>query len=158
MARLRDTHGTNQNRYFYTEKYGWVDIRHFAECARLSQDYWGWWVKTLGWGNELAQWLTEWGDDYRSGFSPEDLPSNTAGVDFAQRRLKGATNPADAFRLWMEDAGARKLSEIPDKVNALPLTDPSAKGGKNRGSNSSSEPDGGSSSSSSQKRSSTSSP
>jgi hypothetical protein len=40
----------------------------------------------------------------------------------------------------MKDAGARNLSDIQDKVKALPLTDPSVRGGKGRGSNTSSEP------------------
>jgi RHS repeat-associated protein len=38
LANIRDAHGGNQDRYFYTDKYGWVDIRHFAEAGRLSEN------------------------------------------------------------------------------------------------------------------------
>jgi hypothetical protein len=141
LANLKATHQGNMNRYFYTEKYGWVDIRHFAEAARMTYDQPGWTVKTLGFFLEGFQWMTEWGDDYRSGFSPEDLPSNTAGFDFGLKTRE--INPVTAFRVWFQEAGGKDLSEIMDKVNALPLTDPSERGGKNRGaSNLSSTPPG----------------
>ena len=41
-------------------------------------------TESLGLANEAVQWATEWGDDYRSGFSPEDMPSNSAGADFGE--------------------------------------------------------------------------
>jgi RHS repeat-associated protein len=133
LTNLRDTHTGNTNRYFYTEKYGWVDIRHFAESARRAQESPSWWVKIQGVGNEVYQWLTEWGDDYRSGFSPEDLPSNSAGVNFGSTYLRHL--PADkAFEQWMKAAKAQNLNDIASIVQALPKTDPSVRGGKDRGS------------------------
>jgi hypothetical protein len=45
---------------------------------------WGWFEEGLGFAVEVTQWATEWGDSYRSGFSPEDLPSNSEGVSFGQ--------------------------------------------------------------------------
>ncbi len=133
LTNLRDTHSGNTNRYFYTEKYGWVDIRHFAESAIRAKESPSWWVKILGFGNEVYQWLTEWGDDYRSGFSPEDLPSNSAGVNFGSAYLRYL--PADkAFEEWMKAAKAKNLNDITSMVQALSKTDPSVRGGKNRGS------------------------
>ena len=140
LGKLSDTHGENANRYFYTDQYGWVDIRHFAEAARrTSGGEWGWWTETLGFGKEVAQYLREWGDDYRSGFSPEDLPSNSAGANFGQS-IKPGESLANAFDRWSQQAGARPLSDPNTGFNNLPLNDPSERGGKGRGSNSSSKP------------------
>ncbi|MFM6078718.1 MAG: hypothetical protein ACKPCI_09415, partial [Dolichospermum sp.] len=105
LGNLKDTHRNNTNRYFYTDQYGWVDIRHFAEAARrTSGGEWAWWTETLGFGNEVVQYLTEWGDDYRSGFSPEDLPSNSAGANFGQS-IRPGESLVEAFDRWSKQAG-----------------------------------------------------
>jgi len=135
LEHLRDSHADNQNRYFYTDQYGWVDIRHFAEAARrVREGEPGWWTRTLGFGNEVAQWLSEWGDDYRSGFSPEDLPSNNAGIDFAQSISPLDMSLADSFTRWANANGARSRDDSRAGFSTLPPTDPSQRGGAGRGS------------------------
>lgn len=141
LQALSDAHGSNANRYFYTEKYGWVDIRHFARAAALVQQ--GTHpevVRALGAGNESVQWLLEWGDDYRSGFSPEDLSSNAAGIDFGRGLGKG-TELAAAFLKWAKLNRARTDSSPAAERVKLPATDPSSRGGAGRGSDSNSKPD-----------------
>ena len=129
------------NRYFYTDRYGWVDIQHFAKAASMVRSGLGpAWVKAAGFGVEVRQWTFEWGNDYRSAFSPEDLPSNSAGTDFAQSYRDGDTD-ASAFSRWQKDAGARQPSDPKAGFNLLPTKDPSFLGGEDRGSNASSSPD-----------------
>jgi hypothetical protein len=112
-----------------------------AESARLARETASFWVKLLGFGNECMQWLTEWGDDYRSGFSPEDIPSNSAGADFGSRYLRSeGVDVAQAFANWCNDVGARTATDPVAGRSQLPLTDPSERGGANRGSNISSTP------------------
>ena len=144
LADLRDSHGGNTSRYFYTEKFGWVDIRHFAEAARMvSEGTSGSTVRALGVGNEVHQWATEWGEDYRSGFSPEDLPSNDAGINFAEGLREGESLASGFFR-WAKNNGAAINPTSPSTgYGNLPATDPSSNGGANRGnSNTTSAPAG----------------
>lgn len=141
LQALSDSHGSNANRYFYTGKYGWVDIRHFARAAALVQSGTNpEVVRALGAGNEAVQWATEWGDDYRSGFSPEDLSSNAAGIDFGQGLGDGA-DVAAAFMKWAKLNRALTDSNSSAGRKDLPATDPSSKGGAGRGSDSNSTPD-----------------
>jgi RHS repeat-associated protein len=140
LENLRDTHSENVDRYFYTDKYGWVDVRHFAEAARRAHEGEpGWWVRAKGFGLEGLQWLHEWGDDYRSGFSPEDIPSNSAGVDFGQS-IRPGDDISVALELWLGDIGGRAQDDPSAGRKKLPLTDPSVRGGAGRGSNGSSGP------------------
>lgn len=142
LADLRNSHSGNKNRYFYTEKFGWIDIRHFAEAARMvSEGTPSFVVRALGFGNEINQWITEWGDDYRSGFSQEDLPSNDAGINFAESLEKGESL-ASGFSRWAEANGAAADPTGPTTgYKDLPANDPSSHGGENRGkSNTSSTP------------------
>ena len=81
QGRVR-THGGNDQRYIYTDRYGWIDLRHFGAAGSLAQGWGSVVTEWLGFGNEVLQWATEWGDDYRSGFSPADIPSNAAGAEF----------------------------------------------------------------------------
>jgi hypothetical protein len=72
-------------RYFETRRHGWIDIVHFCAAAKMAASIplVGEVVTdVLGLVNEVVQWSTEWGSDYRSGFSPEDIPSNSAGSTF----------------------------------------------------------------------------
>jgi len=127
LYQLSASHITNTNRYFYSDTYGWIDVRHFAAAADyVQQGYPGWWVKTLGFGLELEEWLTEWGDAYRSGLSPEDLPSNSAGVDFG-RCIKPGESLADAFKRWARENGVRSPTDPATGFWDLPLTDPSVR-------------------------------
>ena len=135
LSKLSANHGGNENRYFSTDKYGWVDVRHFGKAAGMasskfigSVD-----VEILGVGNEIVQWLTEWGDDYKSGFSPEDIPSNAAGARFGDS-LDSSKSLSSQFESWLKKVGGRDISDPKSHFNSLPSTDPSIKGGANRGS------------------------
>ncbi len=133
LREISDEHGSNMDRYFYTKKYGWVDIRHFAKAAQLSLNWSRTVVETEGFLLESVQWLSEWGDSYRSGFSPEDLPSNSAGTDFGKNH--GRVDELDiAFKKWLETAGGLPQNDPIANKEKLPMTDPSEKGGKGRGS------------------------
>jgi RHS repeat-associated protein len=141
---LSANHLTNTNRYFYTDTYGWVDVRHFGAAAAMTASGTpGWATEGLGAGNEVFQWLSEWGNDYRSGFSPEDLPSNSAGADFGEF-FRSGSDPIDAaFAAWAQAAGARDPSDPFSGFGNLPARDPSEQGGAGRGSsNASSAPPG----------------
>lgn len=87
-------------------------------------------VETLGFAVEVSQWLKEGPNSYQSAFSPEDLPSNSAGDDFggfANDFLKA--NPgadlSDEFGEWATAAGADDGQDYTSAFNALPSTDPS---------------------------------
>lgn len=140
--------GGNTQRYFYTKSYGWVDVRHFGTAATdVINGTPGVVEEVLGFGNEVVQWATEWGNDYRSGFSPEDLPSNSAGISFGQIVADNPNTPVeDLFKQWSTENGAvaSTSQEYKDAYAALPATDPSDRGGAGRGSsNPSSSPQGG---------------
>ena len=82
------------NRYIYTQEWGWIDMQHFLSAAGTASFYIGDFLgfsndyelrghaqnyaNALGYGVELAQFLT----GNRSAFSYEDLPSNAAGAEF----------------------------------------------------------------------------
>jgi RHS repeat-associated protein len=133
---------SNNGRYFYTETYGWVDVRHFGTAATdVQRGTAGWAEKTMGFGVEVNQWLNEGKDDYQSGFSPEDLPSNSAGVSFGQMLRDHPRKAVDrVFKVWAWRNGARTRGsdEYGSALSQLPKTDPSERGGTNRGSNTSS--------------------
>jgi hypothetical protein len=136
MDALSAAHAGNTDRYFYTRTYGWVDVRHFGAAASLASSYGSVVSETLGFGNEIGQWLTEWGEDYRSGFSPEDVPSNAAGAAFGDDYIgsrKGETT-ADALDRWMTYNGALSAGDPEAGRAALPASDPSVRGGAGRGS------------------------
>lgn len=139
LDQLSESHGGNQDRYFFTERYGWVDIRHFGKAAHKTQ---GWIpgpvVMVGGFSLEVWQWLTEWGTAYRSGFSYEDIPSNAAGVNFAQSILPGET-PAEAFLRWNKKVGGKPKYHGAAALEMLSPTDPACRGGR-RSSNVSSSP------------------
>jgi len=121
------SNASNSNRYFYTDKYGWVDTRHFFRAANCSND---WYdnsevAETLGFVNEVAQFIQEGEDDYHSGFSPEDLPSNSAGADFEDNYIS-TDDPVWVSLLWfLEDAGGRNIDDPESGFDDLPDQDPS---------------------------------
>jgi hypothetical protein len=136
MDALSNAHGGNLNRYFYTGRYGWVDVRHFGAAASLAAGWGNVVAETLGIGNEAMQWATEWGSDYRSGFSPEDIPSNAAGAEFGDDYINSRTgeSTADALERWMRDNYALPANDPGSRRASLPVSDPSERGGANRGS------------------------
>jgi RHS repeat-associated protein len=86
FAKIEEDDGvvpTCGGRYFYTDKWGWVDLRHLAASAS-----WGYWARDsdfpqfLGFGLEVHQMLHFWDND--SWFSYEDMPSNAAGGNFGK--------------------------------------------------------------------------
>jgi hypothetical protein len=149
---LSDKHGGNENRYFYTDKYGWVDIRHFFAAAAGASTYGRNKVVVGGFLIEIGQYLSEGKNSYKSGFSPEDLPSNSAGADFGtwfyasgNRRFGSCKcvsqdELVERLEQWLRDAGARNKEDPAAGFGNLPTEDPSSPPGTNRGSNSSSGP------------------
>ena len=136
LDELSDAHGGNVGRYFYCDTYGWVDVRHFGAAASYAASTGSVVAEGLGLANEMFQWATEWGDDYRSGFSPEDIPSNAAGAEFGDDyagEVEGESLAA-ALQRWMRDNGARPADDPRANREALPATDPSVRGGGGRGS------------------------
>lgn len=134
LGRVSEDHASNSNRYIYTDRYGWVDLRHFGAAGSLAQSTGSVVAEGLGLGNEIKQWLSEWGDDYRSGFSPEDIPSNAAGAAFGDDFVNEDEPLSDSLDRWLEDAGARTQSDPLSGRSSLPQKDPSVRGGTNRGS------------------------
>lgn len=144
--------GTNDRRYVFTETYGWVDLRHFGTAVEgVLAGLPGPVVEIGGLATEIYQSAEEavFGRSYKSGFSPEDLPSNSAGVSFGEFVLEkegSGLSRAELFRGWAilngsPEAGTRDYQRA---VSALPRTDPADNGGTGRGSNGSSTPVGGS--------------
>lgn len=134
MGALSKNHGSNSNRYLATAKHGFVDLRHFGKAAEMASSVGSVVTETLGLGNEAAQWASEWGDDYRSGFSPEDISSNAAGAAFGDDYMNGSTSVSDSLDSWLSDAGAMDPTNPASGTSSLPATDPAVKGGANRGS------------------------
>jgi hypothetical protein len=83
----------------------------------------------LGFALEFEQWITEWGDDYRSGFSTEDLPSNSAGADFGDDFICPEMSLFDAAKAFLAAAGARNQHDPKTGWENLPPSDPAANGG-----------------------------
>lgn len=109
-------------RYFETRKYGWIDIKHFCTAANLAVTWGATVVNVLGFGNEIVQWLTEWGTDYRSGFSAEDIPSNSAGSNFGAV-LQDSPALSEQLSAYLNDElGAIDLSSS-TSLSTLPATD-----------------------------------
>jgi hypothetical protein len=143
LRQLRDESAGLDHRYFYTDQYGWVDIRHFAAAALTTQQVQPWLTKAAGYSVEVLQTVTDIFDSYKSAFSPEDLPSNSAGASFgawyknaASKAMgKGSPLPSGSLTGWLRQAGARRQNDPAAGWINLPATDPSANGGINRGSN-----------------------
>lgn len=132
LEALRDRHST-EKRYVYTDQHGWIDLRHFFKAANYSEDIGSVATEFLGFGVELRQWLREGDDSYKSGFSPEDLPSNHAGAEFGDDYIQDGSELIDALKQFFEDAGARSQKDPKSGWDDLPDTDPAVRGGENRG-------------------------
>lgn len=115
-----------ENRYFYTKKFGWVDAKHFFAAAHLERQYrFDGFARAAGVLVEIDQKLSE----SSSAFSPEDLPSNEAGIDFGNSYRKGES-VRDAFVRWAAANGAMtggNFKQSPE-YKALPASEPSGEG------------------------------
>jgi len=123
--KISKDHAGETERYFYTERYGWVDIRHFGAFASAAALWPDPLVSFVGGVEEVRQWVSEWGNDYRSGLSPEDGPSNDAGVDFGDAYLTSKMSATEALRQWLEKSGALPPQDPRTGYENLPDKDPS---------------------------------
>jgi hypothetical protein len=83
-------------------------------------------TEALGFALECFQWATEWGNDYRSGFSEEDLPSNSAGAGFGDDFINDKDKISESFRMWCALNGARDHTDPASGYDRLPDFDPAA--------------------------------
>jgi RHS repeat-associated protein len=112
-------------RYFFTETYGWVDVRHLAKAAHEVHDN-GVNPKLVEFGGyvvEARQYFSQGGKVYKSGFSPEDLPSNVAGIDFGLS-IDPALGVAESFKRWAVKNGGKNMEDWGLEYSWLPPTDP----------------------------------
>jgi hypothetical protein len=134
LGKLMASHQTRETeKFFYTEKFKWVDIKHFALFAdmALKEGSFMSWLKGIG--LEIRQATRAEMRD--SAFSEEDLLSNQAGRDFAREvrrvcKLLGLQYGQDretdrkilttAYRWWTGRVGGRQLQEIQEEVKKLP--------------------------------------
>ncbi len=115
---LRQELAANHQRYFYLDYYGWVDGRHFFFTAQNTHRFGPATALFIGFLTECYQWVRR----QPSAFSPEDLPSNQAGVAFASYHKKHpALTLASAFKTWTTRQGARKKNDPATKLDQLPL-------------------------------------
>jgi RHS repeat-associated protein len=121
---IREESAHNSNRYIYTDKYGWIDLRHFSAAAEETQTYGGALTEVGGLIVEIQQWFEEGPDDYQSAFSPEDLPSNSAGADLGEYYMDDSKSLYQAVLEFLGDAGARNRDDKLSKYDDLPLNDP----------------------------------
>jgi RHS repeat-associated protein len=134
-----ETFGHASEKYLYTTKYGYIDLTHFFRAASIQhttneasralsyEDYGlggvlGYFVfETLGLkklivdGIGIANEFDQAFDDNirrrHSAFSSEDIPSNSAGIEFA--KSYDPSKPLyKQFREFMENAGVKDLDEI----------------------------------------------
>ncbi|MEO0423479.1 MAG: DUF4157 domain-containing protein [Pseudomonadota bacterium] len=134
LDRISDSHGGNDHRYIYTDRHGWVDLRHFGAAGSWAMSTGSVITEGLGFLNEVVQWGSEWGDSYRSGFSPEDIPSNAAGAHFGDDFVSDDELLSASLERWLEDVGARDQDDPLAGRSSLPATDPAVRGGTDRGS------------------------
>lgn len=134
LRSIESHHRGNTNRYFFTDRYGWVDVRHFAHfaavgfLARRNAGICGgvWTAYLQGYVGEIVQGIDQLrpgGSRYRSSFSSEDLPSNAAGIDFSGY-IGEEDNLSEAFRRWLIDAGGRNQEDPRAGWGLLPVNDP----------------------------------
>jgi RHS repeat-associated protein len=124
------------NRYIYTEKWGWIDMKHFLSAAGAASFYIGDFLglsnddelrghafnyaNALGYGVELAQFLT----GNRSAFSYEDLPSNAAGAKFGAFGYDPNSDLSLGEQVvnWLKNEGAIDDSTKAPSYDLLPAT------------------------------------
>ncbi len=99
-------------RYIYTKKYGWIDLKHFFTAAIYAKKYGNLITRILRFGLELEQYLKE----SKSGFSPEDLPSNKAGAIFGDDVFKEGDPLDEQIENYFNSIGATDSKEEYDKL------------------------------------------
>ncbi len=92
-------------------------------------------VRLGGFYVEIEQSINELSNpnQYRSAFSPEDMPSNAAGGRFGEDYVSNPGKLSDSLNKFFEDAGGRKTRDSNTGFDELPLFDPSYVGVENRG-------------------------
>jgi len=98
------THGSNKNRYVYSERWGWIDMKHFANAANLTNSWFisGQMVLAQGEWQEYSQEKSKAKSTRNSAWSYEDLVSNLLGT---------------YFETWLESDDAKKGKSFLDKMN-----------------------------------------
>jgi len=114
----------NTERYFYCDRSGWMDGRHFFASALLTRRYGRFGAVIIMFLVECKQFL--WGE--ASAFSYEDLPSNWAGARLGARVFRSHRSASSVFREWMNRSGWRTTDDPRTPLNELPLQP----GGKRR--------------------------
>jgi RHS repeat-associated protein len=125
LAGLKDAVTNNGNRYVYTDTYGWVDLRHMGMAAALHQSFNS--ISPLRSGGAVV-WLCgffhELINDFgtSSFFSPEDMPSNSAGISLALE-IEAAGNKKLSVVLadWLKRVGARAKTDPVAGLTQLPV-------------------------------------
>jgi RHS repeat-associated protein len=131
---------SNTDRYFYTDRYGWVDVRHFFFAANKANE-WGIQATLVGGvAYEWRQWVEEsvreyiLRDDevYQSAFSSEDVPSNRAGAYFSdcipcEEDGKPIVALSFSFELWANRVGMRPHDDPATGYSQLPVEDPASR-------------------------------
>lgn len=117
----------NSKRYFYCDRSGWMDGRHFFASALLTRRYGRFGAVIIMFLVECKQFL--WGE--ASAFSYEDLPSNRAGARLGARVFRSHRLVSSVFREWMKRSGCRTTDDPRTPSNELPVQ-PGAKRGKGR--------------------------
>ena len=102
---------SSKNRYIHTEKYGWIDMKHFMTAAAIAADRWqryrsrhiGYnYAINMGELVEIDQ-LTSGDKTVRqSGFSYEDLPSNDAGATFGAYNYNPYKRLGDQIKAFLD--------------------------------------------------------
>ena len=67
---MSNTHAGNTNRYFYTDEYGWVDVRHFFAAADAAGAIGSALTELGGFSSEVVQLTTQWSNDEKIALSP----------------------------------------------------------------------------------------
>jgi len=124
FSELTDEMSGNTARYFYCDRSGWMDGRHFFATALLTQRYGRIGAVIIMFLVECKQFL--WGE--ASAFSYEDLPSNWAGARLGARVFRSNQAASTVFREWMKKSGWRTTDDPRTPLHELPL-----QGGGKRG-------------------------
>jgi hypothetical protein len=115
--------GGNKERYLYSSKWGWVDMKHFSAAASQASS---WWFSPeravdLGEANELIQEKT----GSASAWDYEDLTSNLLGAAFyTYLQTDEAQNKPFSTNLndFLDDLGFTDYPKTAENYNKIPDT------------------------------------
>ena len=130
----------HDNRYIYTEEWGWIDMKHFLAAAGTAFSYIGgpWYdnpileraaayvyATALGYALELEQYESDKPTINRSGFSYEDLPSNAAGAKFGAHVYdpNSGVSVGQQIADWINNEAQAMEPEQAPNYNLLPATE-----------------------------------